>query len=123
MPNSLILDEVDLNFLVLGMSLFRNNIKELCADDSDVEGMFRLDEDLRTAQSKAYTALDGGTDEPFTDAELAAADRALCVVRAKIKQLLPDEDLEIWAQNAAGWRRVHGLIMRHRAASLRPEAT
>ncbi|NCA17786.1 MAG: hypothetical protein EBS90_12220, partial [Betaproteobacteria bacterium] len=61
---------------------------------------------------------DGGTDEPFTDAELAAADRALCVVRAKIKQLLPEEDLETWAANAAGWRQVHGLIMRHIAASL-----
>ena len=118
MPKSLILDETDLNFLVHGMSLFRNNIKELCADDPDVEGMFRLDENLRTAQSKAYTALDGGTDEPFTDAELAAADRALCVVRAKIKQLLPDEDLETWAANSAGWRQVHGLIMRHIAASL-----
>ena len=113
MHKSLILDETDLNFLVLAMSLFRSNIKALCLEDPDVEGMFRLDESLRTAQSKAYTALDGGTDEPFTDAELRAAERALSTVRSRIKELLPDEDLEVWAQNAAGWRHVHGLIMRH----------
>ena len=141
----LILTPDDVNHLGLAMSLFRLNIKALKSEDAEPFAMphhwkkgfpvvedeaFALDaelaQDLRTAQEKIRTALDGGTDEPFTDAELHAAERALswCAYRyapwlarlvgwAPLKEFFPDEHFASWEHHAAGWCHVHGLITSH----------